>query len=228
MSWPGRLVSLPVLAAAAALAFFAARLTMASLYGEYAATMGRGRDASERARAAADLASTLAPWHSDWVALAALSSGASDPHDRQRMQHALRWAPADAAIWRFEARAHARAGDYGASYRKAISRIGSLAPTAPDLHRAIALDGVYGWRHGDAAVREQWLHSARVALRLQPAQFLRVVALSRRELYFCAYAGSKLNVQGWCRHAATARRYCSQRAIPQAHRQQCTRRGFLP
>jgi hypothetical protein len=223
-----RLAWAAALPIALTLVFFLGRETFAALYLSFSEQQLAIAHEGEASQRGADLARSLAPWkpeaHSAYARNRAADAdlSAAIPAFAQ----ALRWAPADAHLWREMLRSLVRAGRFDQLTFLALDQTRKLAPHSPGIQLGNALDGVYFWRHGDEAFRAAWLDAMRYSLFHSRNLFLFQVARAHRELYFCAYAGASLHQQKWCQQAFWLRSTCAQPDLPKPKRIVCRNTGF--
>ncbi len=222
-----RILWLLPLTLAVLLCWLGARAGLADLYTLHAGRPA-GPTASASALAAAKLSTQMAPWRATaWLAQGKLDAAEPAVTLRPALEMALRQGPADPFAWRDFANMLARSEGYGENYRLALMRSQQLAPYSRALQISHALNGLHAWRFGDEATRLLWRDSMRVALATRPREFLRYIAVSRRENFFCAYNGEALGLSQWCAEAQRLRQQCNLPDLAARRRQYCDRTGFL-
>lgn len=212
------------------LALFYARATAAALYASLATERVMQGRAGTATLKTAEIASQLAPWeaagHSNRAK--ALAAAGETEAALAAFAQALRWKPADGALWRELARSRSRSGLFDRHTALALAQTHRLAPASRPIQLGNALDGVWFWRYGSEDIRAQWLQSMRFSLRHDRDRFLRQIAWAQREPYVCAYNGAQLGLGAWCGYAEGMRRLCAAPQLRPKQQRACRRSGFLP
>lgn len=216
--FPHRLAALLLAFGAAVLASVNVRHLMAERLAAAARSdAGKGAAAVGALELAASLDPSDARRHAD-LAWAEAATGAA-PYPHAHMLQALRLAPADALRWTELAQMVASTHQGGSMLEHATATAIALAPNAPSIHAAHAMNGVYYWPWGTPRTQELWLESLRQTLGRRRARFLDAVSASGRIVPFCAAAAPRLDLQSWCRKRIAALTACaSGNAQPKARR----------
>lgn len=211
----------------------AAAWAAASLFSDLYLLTARHRELAHPnsvvALSASEMATRLAPWKSEaWQVRADLLSRAQrNGQAAEIMANAVRWAPVDGARWSVFAQLWAQASGLGAPYRAALTRAVALAPYVPSTRRHVALQGVFWWRQGDAAVQRLWLDSMRATLKMDLSLFPAMVVWAHHEEAFCQDVGAALKLKQWCDWTAFMRASCySGKPLYPAQRQYCETYGY--
>lgn len=198
---------------AAAIAAVVAVLHLLNLLaGAYAAVAERSLDEpGPRARQAAAIAATLAPWSSRHRALAGwAAAGRGDTaHAADAYAAALRRAAGDGLLWSEYALALARAGRFDAALLHATRQAQRLAPHSTAVQQALASIGLTFWTRGGPDLQREWLRSMRHALARDRAAFLMQALTRGRVLTFCNGPAASLGVHTWCVRLRQRLRECA-------------------
>ncbi|HZR35120.1 MAG TPA: hypothetical protein VFA75_07070 [Nevskia sp.] len=140
---------------------------------------------------------------------------------------ALRYAPADAALWLQYEYQLTMETPQDPRLLQAIARVDALAAAEPELQLGQADLAVDNWHRVGRPVRQAWLPSLRYVLAQDRDAFL--VRSFRRggESNLCL-AAPELKLEQWCSYAAAARLYCSRGQLNPAQAQQCRQWGIVP
>lgn len=170
----------------------------------------------------------LAPWRADYRRDFAGNLWDDGDHEAsvRQLAAALRYAPADPALWAQYEFELALSAPQDPRVPRAAERVAALGPNQPELQQAQANLAVQAWLKVGPEVRQIWLHSLRYALARDHDGFLLRSFRVGGETNLCSSAAA-LGIQQWCGYARQARMFCALGDLPPLQAQQCINWGAI-
>jgi hypothetical protein len=204
-------------------------LAALALAGAGAVSLAADLNASRAARPAAvpDLEASaeavrLAPWRADYRRdhASRLWQAGNPGGSRQQLEAALRYAPADPALWMQYQFELAYSAPLDPMLPLAAGRVAALGPNEPELQLAQADLAVRTWHQVGEEMHRAWLPSLRYALAHDHDAFLLRSFRAAGESNLCS-AAAALDLQQWCGNAMAARMVCARGELTPGQERQC-------
>jgi hypothetical protein len=204
-----------LLAGSATTVFVNARWFIADAYTRYAESQWRWPDARKSAREATVLALKLGPYNVRALQNQAVNDLFSGREEQalQEDEQALRFAPADAYLWRDHALALVYAGIFDGRLEHAVRQAQRQAPRSGPLHQSLALAGIKVYGQSNPRLQSLWLVSIRYVYALDAGSLGLPVYLAEQEMLLCDKVIPQSGHNPWCMQARWRHGLC-----PDAHR----------
>lgn len=157
------------------------------------------RPSSERTAVAAERGAGLTPWSADRLAVRGwlLSQRGERDAALGSYAQALRWAPADAAIWTEYALVLARARRFE-QLSLPVTRANALGRASPPIQETQAAMGTTYWNAADEVTRAEWLRSLQYQLRHNNSAFNELLVVRGQVGAFCEGPAPRLGTFRKC------------------------------